>query len=158
MRTNKTLIKTQRRSLDQKLKGFVQAKSQIKPKSGWVRSLREALGMTASQLADRMGIQQSGVTLLEKREVDKKVTLETLERAAHAMNCELVYALVPKTSLEKIVDEQAQLSAKEILGHTVHTMQLEMQEAGEAETNLHENELAVEIKNKLDSRLWGNKK
>jgi hypothetical protein len=70
------------------------------------------------------------------------------------MNCELVYALVPKDSLEEIVDEQAGKAAREILKRTVHTMDLEMQGAGEAETTLHQEELARELKNKLDKRLW----
>lgn len=157
MKTNKKLIKTQRKSLDEKLLAFVQARMIIRPKSGWVRAIREALGMTTSQLAHRMGIQQSGVTLLEKREINKKVTLETLERAAQAMNCELVYALVPKTTLEKIVDEQSQKAAQEILARTTHTMHLEQQGVSDPETRLHAEELATEIKNKLDSRLWGTK-
>lgn len=157
MKTNKSLIKTQRKSLDEKLLSYQKVKTVIRPKSGWVRALRQALGMTTEQLANKMGIQQSGVTLLEKREIDKKVTLETLERAAKALNCELVYALVPKNSLEKTVDDQALFAAKNILARTTHTMSLELQEAGKAETEFHEKELAAEIKNKLDRRLWGNK-
>lgn len=155
MKLSKALIKTQRKSLDEKLRPFLHLRSTLNPKSGWVKAIREAIGMTTQQLARRMGIQQSGVTLLEQREVDKKITLESLERAAHALNCELVYALIPKKSLQKIVDDQATLAAKAILARTTHTMQLEMQEAGTEETKLHESELAQEIKNKLDSRLWG---
>lgn len=155
MKKNKTLIKTQRKSLDEKLRIFAKAQAQLRPKSGWVKAIREAIGMTTAQLAERMGIQQSGVTLLEQREVDKKVTLETLERAARAMNCQLIYALVPRETLEKVVEEQALQAARHILKRTVHTMRLEVQEAGVAETSLHEQELAAEIKNKLDRRLWG---
>lgn len=154
MKTNKSLIKTQRKSLDQKLALFQEARAVINPKSGWIRSIREALGMTTTQLAERMGIQQSGVTLMEQREVDKKVSLETMQKAARALNCELVYAIVPKESLEKIVTEQASKAAYEILKPTLHTMELEQQKAGEAETMLHHQELANELKNKLDRRLW----
>ena len=157
MKKNKALIKTQRKSLDEKIRLFATAKSAINPKAGWIRAIREAIGMTTVQLAERMGIQQSGVTLLEQREVAKKVSLETLQRAAQAMNCELVYAFVPKESLEQIVDEQATKSAREILKRTVHTMNLELQGAGQAETTLHHEELTAELKAKLDSRLWGTK-
>ncbi len=157
MKTQKALRKTQRKSLDQKLKAFTPAQKVIPPKSGWLRALREALGMSTTQLAQRMGIQQSGVTLLEQREVSKKVSLETLERAAKALNCELVYALVPKESLEKIVDDQARASAREILSRTLHTMALEEQKPGEAENQLHWEELAADIKSKLDRRLWSPK-
>lgn len=155
MKQNKSLAKTQRRSLDEKLKAFNLSKAILKPKSGWVKAIRESLGMTSRQLAERMGIQQSGVILLEQREADKKITLETLHRAAQAMGCELVYAIVPKDSLEKIVDDRSKLAAKKILGSTLHTMKLEQQGAGQAETDLHFEELALELKNKLDSRLWG---
>lgn len=157
MRTNKILAKTQRRSLDEKLKAFRQTRTVINPKAGWIKAIREALGMTSQQLADRMGIQQSGVILLEQREVEKKVTLETLQRAAQAMGCELVYALVPHESLEKIVDEQAKLTAQRLLQSTLHTMELEEQTVGKGEADLHLQELAADLKNKLDSRLWRKK-
>lgn len=143
--------------MDEKLRVFGQAKAEPRPKSGWIRAIREALGMTTSQLAQRMGIQQSGVSLLEQREVAKTISLETLERAAQALNCKVIYAVVPDESLEKIVDNQALESAKRILQKTLHTMELESQSTGAAETQLHLQELSTEIKNKLDSRLWGTK-
>lgn len=152
---NKSLIKTQRKSLDEKLRAWLPLKKTPHPKAGWVRAIRESLGMTTAQLAERMGIQQSGVTLLEQREASLKVSLEVLQRAAQAMNCELIYAIVPKSSLESIVTEQAHQSAQQILKKTLHTMELEQQKSGPAETQLHQEELALEIKNKLDRRLWG---
>lgn len=155
MRKSKSLIKTHRKSLDEKLLAFSEVKTILKPKSGWICAIREAIGMTTEQLALRMKIQQSGVSFLEKREVAKKVSIETLERAAEALGCELIYAIVPQKSLEKIVDEQALRSAKNILKRTTHTMSLEKQEAGSEETKLHLEELARDIKNKLDKRLWG---
>lgn len=154
MKKNKSLIKTQRKSLDLKLRAFSKALSMTPPKSGWIRAVRESIGMTTVQLAKRMGIQQSGATLLENRELTKKVSLDILQRAAHAMNCELVYAIVPKESLEQVVDLQAQKAAKKILQRTTHTMELEQQGAGVAETNLHLEELVMELKNNLDRRLW----
>ncbi|MGZ3772510.1 MAG: mobile mystery protein A [Pseudobdellovibrionaceae bacterium] len=158
MKQNKSLAKTQRRSLDEKLKSFREARTVFRPKAGWIKAIRESLGMTSEQLAQRMGIQQSGVILLEQREVDKKVTLETLQRAAQSMGCDLVYAIVPKESLEKIVTDQSKMAAKKILQSTLHTMALEQQGVGQAETDLHFEELALELKNKLDKRLWSIKK
>lgn len=154
MKRSKALVKTQRKSLDEKLAAFSKVKTIANPKSGWVKAIREALGMTTAQLARRMNIQQSGVTLLEQREVAGKVTLETLERAARALNCELVYALVPKQTLEKIVDEQSIKAARQVLRRTTHSMELELQKAGSPETDMHEKDLADEIKAKLDRRLW----
>ena len=157
MKRSKALIKTQRKSLDEKLVAFSNVKAIANPKAGWVRAIREALGMTTSQLAQRMKIQQSGVTLLEQREAEGKVTLETLNRAARAMNCELVYALVPTESLEKIVDEQSIKAAQQLLRRAMHTMALELQQVGNPETEMHEKDLAAEIKTKLDRRLWDKK-
>lgn len=157
MKRSKALIKTQRKSLDEKLRVFKDAKSLLNPRSGWVKAIRESLGMTTSQLAERMGIQQSGVTYLEQREVAQTVTLESLDRAAKAMNCRLIYAIVPEGTLEELVEKQAHRAAAEILRTTLHSMELEQQVAGEAETHLHLEELAQEIKMKMDSRLWGKK-
>lgn len=154
MKINKTLMKTQRRNLDEKLKAFAGTRTVLNPKSGWIKAIREALGMTSQQLAERMGIRQSGVIAVERREVEKTVTLETLQKAARALNCELVYALVPQESLEKIVDEQARISAVQILRSTQHTMKLEEQEVSSLLTSLHLEELAMELKSKLDNRLW----
>lgn len=157
MKISRKLSKTQRKSLDEKLKAFALGRNIIRPKSGWIKAIRESIGMTTAQLAKRMGIQQSGVTLLEQREVLKTVSLDTLERAAESMNCRLIYAIVPDDSLEKIVDNQAHLAAQEILKNTLNTMELESQIVGQNETSLHLEELSLEIKNKLDRRLWGTK-
>lgn len=155
MKKNKTLVKTQRKSIDEKMKIFLPLKAALLPRSGWIKAVRESLGMTSKQLAERMGIQQSGVILLEKRELDKKVSLETMEKAAQAMGCKFVYALVPQEeSLNAILEKQCQRAAREILKRTLHTMELEDQAVGPAEAQLHEDELARELKRKLDSRIW----
>lgn len=157
MKTNKRLIKTQRRSLDEKLNKFQVVKNLSLPKSGWIKAIRESLGVTSRQLAERMGIQQSGVILLEQREVRKTVSLELLEKAAQALNCKLVYALVPEESLEKTLETQSLKVARQILQKTLHTMDLEKQSVEAAERELHLQEVATELKNKLDSRLWSSK-
>lgn len=155
MKKNKKLIRTQRKSIDEKLKLFQPLRPVLLPRSGWIKAIRESLGMTSQQLAERMGIQQSGVILLEQREVDKKVSLETMERAAQALDCKLVYALVPLSeSLDATLEKQCRFAAREILKKTLHTMELEKQEVGPAEAELHEDELAQELKRMLDSRIW----
>lgn len=155
MKKSKALIRTQRKSIDEKLTQFLPLRTVLAPRSGWIKAIRESFGMTSQQLAERMGIQQSGVILLEQREVDKKVSLETMERAAQALGCKLIYALVPQSeSLDAILDEQCRRAAREILQKTLHTMELEQQDVAPAEAKLHEEELASELKRKLDSRIW----
>src|SRR5215217_7999866 len=69
---------------------------EARPHGGWVRAIRDALGMSAADLAERMGVTQSTVARLESSERDGRIQLDTLQRAADALDCDLVYALVPR--------------------------------------------------------------
>ena len=82
-----------------------------RPEHGWIREIRVALGMTSRQLAHRMGESQSAVSQLEQSEVSDRARLETLRRAADALDCNLVYTLVPKTSLEGTLITRARVLA-----------------------------------------------
>jgi len=86
--------------------------------------------MTTAQLAKRLGVAQPSVIGLEKAEASKVVTIATLERAAHALDCTLVYALVPRKPLETIVRERARDAAQERLRTISHSMALEDQRVG----------------------------
>jgi predicted DNA-binding mobile mystery protein A len=97
------------------------------PYGGWVRAIREALGMTAADLAERMGVSQPSVTRLEKSERDRGARLDTLIRAADALECDFVYALVPRRPLDEMVNGQARRRARERVGQVAHTMALEDQ-------------------------------
>lgn len=77
------------------------------PVKGWISALRQALGMTAEQLGRRLGVKQSSVILLEQSEAKGSIELATLRRAAEALDCTLVYAFVPKKSLEETVRARA---------------------------------------------------
>ena len=98
-----------------------------RPHGGWVRAIREALGMTAGELADRMGVSQPSVTRLEQSERDGVVRLDTLTRVADALECDVVYALVPRRPLEDMVTAQARRRARERVAQVAHTMALEDQ-------------------------------
>jgi DNA-binding transcriptional regulator YiaG len=41
-----------------------------KPKEGWVRTIRTALGMSGSQLGERMGFSRNRISVLERKEAD----------------------------------------------------------------------------------------
>lgn len=83
--------------------------------------------MTSRQLAARMGLSQSTVTALEQGEAADTVTLRTLREAAAALDCQLVYALVPRTTLDEMVRQQADAPADRQLARMHHTMSLENQ-------------------------------
>lgn len=117
-----------RKHLDQR---FAQlrplAQLAAKPQTGWIRSIRQSLGMTATQLAARMGVSQPRIIALERAETSGAVNLKTLQRAAEALNCRLVYAFVPNEPLEQAVRKRARAVASERLAGAEHTMRLENQ-------------------------------
>jgi len=121
---NKAII---RKQLDKKLQNFSSLKDLPTPMKGWIRAIRDALGMTGEQLARRIGVQKQRVAALEKAEVEGSVTLNSMKRAAEAMDCVFVYALVPRDSLEANVQRHAQKYAKKIYAPIQHSMQLEEQ-------------------------------
>ena len=123
------------------------------PVRGWIRAIREALGMSTTDLALRLGTSKQAVSGLERSEQDGSIQLGTLRRAAAAMDCTLVYALVPNDSLEHIVDRRARDVALSHLGRVRQTMLLEDQldDDDDADGRLLD-QLADEIKG--SRRLW----
>lgn len=95
-----------------------------RPTRGWIRAVRDALGMTSRQLGERMGISQPAVAQLERSEAAGKIQLDSLRRAAAAMNCEVVYAIVPRTSLEQTVRDRATHVARHDLTEIDRSMRL----------------------------------
>jgi predicted DNA-binding mobile mystery protein A len=111
------------------------------PGQGWVATIRRALGMSSAQLASRMHISRQSLDALEAREVAGTTTVEALRRAAAALDCELVYALIPRQeSLEAVVTAQARRCAERLVGRAGHTMALEQQTVAASET---EQQIAV---------------
>ena len=106
------------------------------PKAGWVRSIRSALGMTRGQLAARLGVTAATVADIERSEANGRVQLNTLRRVAAALDCEVVYALVPAQSLVERVESRRDQLAEAAYRRTAHSMALENQleddEAGKA--------------------------
>ena len=143
-----------RRNLDQRLALLRQNDALRAPPKGWIRAIRSALGMTTAQMASRMGVSQPRIIELEQSEAHHTVTLKSLERAAEALGCTLVYALVPVRPLEAQVQDRASEIAKSHMQSVGHSMRLEDQgtpgntEQGEIR-RMTENLLA----NK-PSRLW----
>ncbi len=108
--------------------------------------------MTAAQLAARMGISQATLTNMEKAEAKGSIQLSSLKRAAEAMNCTLVYALVPNESLEAFVQKRARVVAAEHLKPIEQTMRLENQSLSDEEAKA---QLDDYIRTRLDPRmLW----
>jgi predicted DNA-binding mobile mystery protein A len=68
--------------------------------------------MSSAELAARMAVAQSTISGLEKSETQGTIRLETLRRAAAALDCDVIYYLAPRTTLEEVVREQARKKAR----------------------------------------------
>jgi predicted DNA-binding mobile mystery protein A len=119
--------------LDRALSPFRSAKIPRPPK-GWIRAIREALGVSSGELAGRMGTNRSLVVQQEKAEADDRITLKSLRTFANALDCDLVYAFVPRAgNLQELVDTRARAAAKTNVLGVEHTMALENQASGNLE-------------------------
>lgn len=146
-----------RKQLDKRLNFLRSTDALTRPPRGWIKAIREALGMTTAQLARRMGVSQPRVVEIEKAEKSAAITLDTLERAARAMDCKLVYSFVPKKSLEQLVEDRARIIAKERLTITGHTMALEAQSVSAEDEKEQFEQMVRRIVDKAGSDLWKDK-
>lgn len=124
------------------------------PADGWLKMIRRAIGMTAPQLAERLNVTRQGVHELEAREADGSATLSALRRAAEAMNCDLVYAIVPRETLADLLRAQAQRRAASELDRVAHTMRLESQQTGPGEVEELIRERADQLLRGSRRALW----
>ena len=116
-----TIRSSIRRRIDERLAGLdaLVRSSGPRPPSGWIRTIRQALGMSTYELAERMGVSQPRVTQLEHAETIGTIRLGTLEQAAEALNCAVCYLLVPREPLEQMVHQQALVWASEMVASTL---------------------------------------
>jgi predicted DNA-binding mobile mystery protein A len=140
----------ERRTLDNRLKRLPKKEEFTVPKLGWIKSIREALGMSAADLGDRMGIARQSVLTLEDSESAGKAGMDSLKRAAEAMDCSLVYAFIPNSTLENILHDQIKKVVAERMRKVSHSMKLEDQ-ATELTDSVYAN-LIRELEN--SSKVW----
>ncbi len=146
--------KLARKQLDSKLKRFEDLKALVPPRAGWIRAIRDALGMTGEQLAERLNVNKQRVSRIQQDEKLGKVKLETLRNAAEALDCVFVYVFIPRVSLEQTVRKQAMLIAKKRMAQSNQTMRLEQQELSETEKAGALKDLVDDIMNEMPKSLW----
>ncbi|MGQ0548993.1 MAG: mobile mystery protein A [Armatimonadota bacterium] len=132
-RISKQLRLLQLRQVEEKLRPW-QSLPKTPPPRGWVRTIREALGMSIPQLARRLRVTRQTMADLERREIQGSTTFAALRRAADAMDCDLVYAIVPRRELNALLEDQARQRASSEVKKVAHTMRLEAQDVDGAET------------------------
>jgi predicted DNA-binding mobile mystery protein A len=121
------LASISRSHLDKRFKEIGPVTRFTPPVRGWSKAIREALGMSTAQLAKRLRIKQPSIIALEKSEAKGTIELATLRRVAEALDCTVVYALVPKKPLNSIVRGRARILARRRLEAVEHSMLLENQ-------------------------------
>lgn len=141
------------KQLDKKL-GPLRSYFHFMSNRGWIFYIRNALEISTGNLAKLMGIKQPSVVAMEQREADNTITLETLEKAANAMGCDLFYAFVPKDSFEKFVDSKRRELVNRIITETNLTMSLEEQGLSKKEIAEQANLLMDDLRIKPLKQLW----
>jgi predicted DNA-binding mobile mystery protein A len=149
-----TVSATARRHLDRRLSSLREPEKYAVPPRGWIRAIRNAFGMTAAVLGKRMGVSQAAIAQFEKAEKDGSITVKSLRSAAEALDCTLVYALVPRRPLEELMRERASKVADEQLARTHHTMSLENQALLPDDLQAERQRLIDDILRDDPSRLW----
>jgi len=141
--------------LDRKFEKLAVLKDlEISPKA-WINAIRTGLNMSLVQLAKRLKKTSVSVKEIEQREEDKGITLKKLTEVAEALNCQFVYAFIPKDgSLEKLIEKRAYKLAEEIVMRTSHSMKLEDQENSEERIRRAIEDRAGKIKAEMPKYLW----
>ncbi len=146
-------LKLIREQLDQKMAKFRNLGA-LYPSSGWIKVVREALGMSLRQLGKKANLDPSRISRLEKAEMSGELKLSTLRKIAEALDMEFVYAFVPKTDLEAIVRDQAKKIAIERMAKLNHTMRLEKQELSEEEKKKSLQDMIDKIVFEEQKKIW----
>ena len=141
--------------LDSKMQAFVTSQKVVAPPTGWIRAIRQALGMSLEQLGNKLSIKKQSAQALEIREQDGSITIKSLREAANALDMHLVYGFVPKDgSLDVLIARKARELARQIVMRTSNTMKLEDQENSKERIEKAIEERAMQIKIEMLKSLW----
>lgn len=124
------------------------------PPEGWIRTARKALGMSAAQLARRLGKTRALVSNTEKAELNGGVTLRTMQSMAEAVNCRFIYAFVPKENAEALIKRRAREKAKRHVMKAAGHMALEQQTLSQNQIESEIERLTEEILRERPGDLW----
>ena len=126
------------------------------PRGGWLRAIRRALNMSLDDVAVRLGVTRSSVARLEASEKSGTIQLDSLRRAAAALNCELAYVLIPKAPLQATVEQQRLKVARQLSAKVCTHMALEGQDTNDAHLEKWREDRALALVRDRD--LWKTRK
>ena len=151
MRNNKL----QFQQLNEKILQLAGMQHVIVPPIGWIKAIRNGIGMSMEQLGKKLSITKQGVMDIEKREMEGAITIKAMQEIAKAMDTKFVYGFVPNAgSLEQMIETRALEIAKTIVQRTSTTMKLEDQVNSKERIEKAIKERAKEIINKTPKILW----
>ena len=150
----KSRTKLVRKQLDKTLLEFRPILGISMPQKGWIRAIRDSLGMSGKQLASRLRVTQQRVSEIERDELSGSVTLKSMHKVADCLDCVFVYALVPRKSLEHTVHDRAKQVAEDRLQRASQSMLLEGQELNEDDEFEALSDMIEEMIENQPSSLW----
>ena len=147
--------KLQFQQLNEKMDQLTGLQHVIVPPIGWIKAIRNGIGMSMEQLGKKLSITKQGVMDIEKREKEGAITIKSMQEIGKAMGTQFVYGFVPKAgSLEQMIEYRALEIASKIVERTSTTMKLEDQANSKERIEKAIKERATEIINKTPKILW----
>jgi predicted DNA-binding mobile mystery protein A len=141
--------------LNTKMLAYASLQKVVPPPTGWIKAIRNAIGMSMLQLGNRLSITKQSVQDIERREKDGSITIKALREAARALDMQLIYGFVPNDgSLELLIERKAKELATQIVMRTNNTMKLEDQENSKQRIEKAIHERTITIKNEMPKTLW----
>ena len=141
--------------LNTKMLAYASLQKVAPPPTGWIKAIRNAIGMSMLQLGNRLSITKQSVQDIERREKDGSITIKALREAARALDMQLVYGFVPNDgSLELLIESKAKELATQIVMRTNNTMKLEDQENTKQRIEKAIQERTTIIKTEMPKTLW----
>ena len=124
------------------------------PRRGWIRAIQQALGITNRRLAKRLHLKPQTIEDMQEYEAKETIKLQTLRKLAQALDCRLVYAVVPNKPLEEMRSEQARKVARRQLKPVAHSMSLEAQGVSDADQKNEMDRLVQKLLAGNPRKLW----
>ena len=123
-----------RQGLDERVSDLQAVSKKAKrPARGWLRAVRDAVALSQDEVSRRLGVKRQSYSDLELSEQRGTVSINSLQRAAEAMDCDLIYYVVPKESIAGTYSALARIHDPKYrhLEASEHSMALEGQSVGD---------------------------
>lgn len=147
------------KQIDRKISSYRSLIEAEPPQEGWIKAIREALGITLDQVAKKLGVQKSTINFHERSEQKHTITLHTLEQIAGVLGCRLVYALIPERDLEDVLKQRMKDYVNSELDALSHSMLLEEQKTNSDHIKIEKQVLLDQLmRQKNISKIWEDSK